>query len=230
MEGYIKLHRGLLDSEVFASESALKIWIWLLLKATYKERFVTLNIGKGEVVIKLERGQLIFGRKMAETALLINESSVRRKINMFSSRGMIDVKSTNHYSIITICNYDIYNDTENENDQQTTSRRPADDQQVTTYKKDKKDKKEKNNIFSDLILQNGANEGLLKDWMLIRKSKKCVDTETSAKMFLKQVKKSDININLILEKCINKNWASFESCYLDSDKPKFNMTDFLKNK
>lgn len=37
MEGWIKLHRKLISSNVFDNEKVLKVWIWCLMKATHKE-------------------------------------------------------------------------------------------------------------------------------------------------------------------------------------------------
>lgn len=36
MEGWIKLHRKLISSNVFDNEKVLKVWIWCLMKATHK--------------------------------------------------------------------------------------------------------------------------------------------------------------------------------------------------
>lgn len=38
MEGWIKIHRKLLESNVFDNEKALKVWLWCLLKATHKDQ------------------------------------------------------------------------------------------------------------------------------------------------------------------------------------------------
>ena len=61
MEGFINLHRTLLDSMIFSSQTGLKIWIWLLLKASYRKRHVSLKIGKGETTVTIERGPFTFG-------------------------------------------------------------------------------------------------------------------------------------------------------------------------
>ena len=75
MEGFINLHRTLLDSMIFSSQTGLKIWIWLLLKASFKKRYVSLKIGKGETTVTIERGQLLFGRYKAEEELCIDGST-----------------------------------------------------------------------------------------------------------------------------------------------------------
>jgi len=47
--GFILLSRNLLESDVFASQKLLKIWIWCLLKANYKDKTCPLKVGKGEI-------------------------------------------------------------------------------------------------------------------------------------------------------------------------------------
>jgi len=109
MIGYIQLHRGLMDSAIFASEKGLKIWVWLLLKASYKTRHVSVKIGKGESIVTLERGELMFGRFKAEEQTGIDGSTIYKWIKKMEDMGMVNINSNSHYTIITICNYDQYN-------------------------------------------------------------------------------------------------------------------------
>ena len=157
MEGFINLHRMLLDSMIFSSQTGLKIWVWLLLKASYRKRHVSLKVGKGETIVTIERGQLIFGRYKAEEELCIDGSAIYRWIKKLEENGMVLIQTNNQYSIITICNYDSYqgendkdeqlmNNQRTTNEQQMNSRRTADEQQMNTYNKDnniKKDNKDK---------------------------------------------------------------------------------------
>src|SRR6184192_798582 len=103
MEGYIKLHRQLLDSSQFRNPNTLKIWIWMLLKAAHKPRTVSLKVGKGYTDISLERGQFVFGRNKAQDDLSIDASLIYRILKSLQSDNSIVVKSNNQYSIITIC-------------------------------------------------------------------------------------------------------------------------------
>jgi len=93
MEGYFKVHRKILESQVFAHQTALKIWIWCLAKVSYKERFVSVKIGKGETIIKVNPGEFIFGRFKAEEELNIDGSTIYKWINRFASPdfGMISI-------------------------------------------------------------------------------------------------------------------------------------------
>lgn len=148
-QGHILLHRQLLDSEVFANPTALKIWIWLLFKASYKQRFVPLKIGNGQTTISLERGQLLFGRFKAEEALGIDGSTVYKWIHKMQDRGMIKIESNSHSTIISIEKYDIYQTQEVEEvtaeEQPSNNQVTAEEQPCNTNNKVKKVKKVNNN-------------------------------------------------------------------------------------
>jgi hypothetical protein len=110
MEGAILLSRHLIDSEVFASEKLLKIWIWILIKANHKKRTVPIRIGGGQSVVTIGRGEMLFGRLAAENELFIDGSTIYKCIKKLEALGNIVIKSSSHYSVITICNYDRYQD------------------------------------------------------------------------------------------------------------------------
>jgi hypothetical protein len=151
----------------------LKIWIWLIGKARYKDGFVNVKTGKGFQNISLNRGQLLFGRFKAEEALGFDDSLIYRKIQKFIKDKMIIIKSNNQFSIITICKYNTYqfenNDNEqpmnnqrttNEqpmNNQRTTNEQPMNSQRTQRRKDNKvnkvnKEKKEKENFFVPPLL------------------------------------------------------------------------------
>ena len=148
---FIKLNRSLLDSYVFANEKSLKIWIWILLKCTYKKRFVSLTVGKGKTTIELNPGDLIFGRFKAEEELNIDGSTIYKNLKKFEQEEMIVIKSNSHYSIITVCNWEFYqglnNDEVTTNEQPSNSQVTTNEQPSNTNKKDKKDKKVKEVIL-----------------------------------------------------------------------------------
>ena len=59
-DGYIKLYRKTIDSQVFQSEQILKLWILCLMKANHKEGWVKVD-GVTEPV-KVLPGQFVTGR------------------------------------------------------------------------------------------------------------------------------------------------------------------------
>ena len=144
MNGWIKLHRKMLENPVVAKDSDyLSVWIYLLLNAEHDER--TILFGGNKIILK--PGQLITGRKSIAEFLQINESKVKRILIDFEIDQQIDRQRSNKNSLISLKNWDKYQFCDRQNDQQVTNERPTSDQQVTTYQEVKKSKKD-NNIYT----------------------------------------------------------------------------------
>ena len=140
--GYIKLYRQILDNPVVCKDSDhFAVWVYLLLNATHDNIDMLFN-GKR---ITLKPGQLITGRKSISSKLNIDESKVRRIINLFKIDQQIDQQTSNKNSLITILKWSSYQNNDQQNEQQVTNNRPTSDQQVTTNKNDKNVKNDKNN-------------------------------------------------------------------------------------
>ena len=148
--GWIKLHRKLLDNPVVMKDSDhLAVWIYLLLNASHTE-YPVLFGGKK---ISLKAGQLITGRKSIASTLGISESKVRRVLDLFEIDQQIDRQRSNKNSLVSILNWDKYQIFDQQIDQQATNKRPTSDQQATTNKNNKniKNIKEcKEIIYSDV--------------------------------------------------------------------------------
>lgn len=148
MQGWIKLHRKIMESAVWADPHYLKLWFYCLLKASHKEYEQLL----GNQMVKLEVGQFVTGRKVMAEELnaglkpekKLSEKSWSRYLKNLEKWQMLTIKTTNKYSIVTVVNYRFYQELENEsvhqNDQQLTNNCPTSDQQLTTNKNVKNDK------------------------------------------------------------------------------------------
>ena len=154
--GWIKLHRKLLDNPVVMKDSDhLAVWIYLLLNASHTE-YPVLFGGKK---ISVKAGQLIRGRKSIASTLRISESKVRRVLDLFEIDQQIDRQRSNKNSLVSILNWDKYQIFDQQIDQQATNKRPTTDQQATTNKNNKniKNIKEcKEIIYSDVPELNEA--------------------------------------------------------------------------
>lgn len=102
--GWIKLHRALLDSSVFADAELLRVLLYCVLQASYRE----LKVPVGRQVIELQPGQLLYGRRAVSNRLGIGESKLRGLMHQLETLGMIEVQSSNRYSIVTIVHWAEY--------------------------------------------------------------------------------------------------------------------------
>jgi hypothetical protein len=105
MDGWIKLDRSVLESRYFSNPLDLKVWVWLMCKASTVDRYTTLRIGKGMQTVEVKRGQLIFGRNKAAGELNIDPSTLYRILQKFHSEQAIIIESNNQYSIITVVEF-----------------------------------------------------------------------------------------------------------------------------
>jgi len=133
--GFIKLHRKLIEWEWFTDQKTFSVFMYLLLSANHAD-----GAWQGNVV---KRGQLITGRKSIAKATGLTERQVRTSLANLKKTGETTSKSTNRFTVVTICNYNKYQIKENKNDQQTANKRPTSDQQTTTNKNEKNEKKDK---------------------------------------------------------------------------------------
>ena len=109
-------------------------------KATHKE-IPALFKGKK---ITLQKGQLITGRKSMASQLKISESKIYRIINDFKSEQQIEQQTSNQNALISILNWDKYQQSEQQNEQQMNNERTTDEQPVNTNKNVKNVKNVKN--------------------------------------------------------------------------------------
>lgn len=134
--GWIGLHRKLLDWEWYKDANVSRLFIHLLLKANHKP-----NKWQG---IKINRGQLITGRKTLSEELSLSEMQIRTALNKLKSTNEITIKTTNQYSVVTINNYSLYQRNNHPANQRITNEQPTDNQRITTNNNDNNVKNEKN--------------------------------------------------------------------------------------
>lgn len=148
--GFMFLHRQLLDWEWFDNSQMVHIWVYLLLKANYQdENWHGIMIPRGSFVTSI-------GGISKDTRL--SARTIRTCLDKLKSTGEVTIKTTNKYSIVTICKYDSYNVLQGDIYKQPTTKpttkptnnRQTTDKQTTTdnniYKDNKDIKEEDTNV------------------------------------------------------------------------------------
>lgn len=118
--GYIKLHRKILDNPVvMKSTDHLAVWMYLLLNATHKEYDAIIECER----ITLQPGQLITGRKVISKQLKINESKIQRILKTFKIEQQIEQQTNPRCRLISILNWGEYQQSEQVIEQQVNNKR-----------------------------------------------------------------------------------------------------------
>jgi len=142
MEGWIKLHRKLQDNGLWTCEPFTRgqAWVDLLLLASHTNSFFYVR----GIKINLERGQLAWGEVKLSERWKWSRSKLRKFLNDLEKEQQIEQQKDNVIQIVTIVNYDEYQQKEQQNVQQKDNRKTTEGQQKDIYKNVKKYKNVKN--------------------------------------------------------------------------------------
>ncbi len=126
--GWIKLHRQLLENPRFKDPDWVAVWTYLLLTATHAHREALFD-GKR---VELKPGQLITGRFVIAKSTGVHASKVYRILETLKTDHQIEQQAGAKSSMITVLNWSLYQNIEQQSEQQPSSNRAASEQQPNT--------------------------------------------------------------------------------------------------
>lgn len=135
MDGWIKLHRRILDWGWYDDSNTFRLFIHLLLKANHEDR-----VYRG---VTVKRGSLVTGRLQLAEELRLSPQQIRTALLKLKSTSEITSQPTNRFTVISIVNYDLYQQNNQPATTQATNKQPTDN-----HKQERKNIKKKRNIPS----------------------------------------------------------------------------------
>lgn len=214
MIGWIKLHRQLLESELWKCESFTRgqAWVDLILLANHQDSYFYKRGNK----IDVKRGQI--GRSEVELSdrWKWSRTKVRKFLNDMEKEQQIIQQKTTVTQILTVVNYDLYQQKEQQSGQQKDSRKTA-EKHIQECKEGKNVEEETKGFvsFAKSLQSIGAKKPLINDWLKVRRTKKATNTETAFNGFQTQVEISGKDVNEILELCVNESWSGFKAEWIN---------------
>ena len=130
MNGWIKLHRKIIDNPVFDKPELFHLFAFCIMAASHD---ITRVIWNGEER-DIERGSFIAGRKSLSDKLKQSESKIYRNLKVLEKLNMITLKSNNRFTLINVVNYCNYQGMEIDDEQQMNNKRTTNEQQMNTIK------------------------------------------------------------------------------------------------
>jgi len=126
--GWIKLHRNIMESDIFNDLQLYRLWTLCLMKATHKETDVLI----GRQTVHLQPGQFITGREAVHELYnnglkpkdkVKGKSTVYRWLEALEMNGCLNIKKTTKYSVVTVTNWQEYQQSEHQFEQQMNNKR-----------------------------------------------------------------------------------------------------------
>lgn len=166
MSGWIKIHRKITEWEWYNDANTFRVFMHLLLTANYED--------KRWRNVEVKRGQLITGRIDLAQTLSLSERQIRTALDKLKMSGVISIKTTNQYSLITVENYNCFQDCSGENVQQKANKptnqksaeSPMNDQPrvhpMSTTQEEKNLKTKISSFHSDILSKNSQKTVALK--------------------------------------------------------------------
>jgi hypothetical protein len=134
--GHINVARSIFEHPMFHDEkplSRMEAFLWLISSAAWQPLQVMVRNGRSRQLVNLERGQLTYSRSFLRTAWRwTSDKTVRTFLAQLKREGMIDVKTGQLQTVISICNYGAFQYGGNLTGQQWAGNGPAKGQNKKT--------------------------------------------------------------------------------------------------
>jgi len=130
MEGWIKLHRSIVDWEWYDEPKVFCLFLHCLFKANHKDKQ-----WRGQII---KRGTFVTSLQKLSDETKLSVQQVRTCLKKLTSE--LTIKSTSQHTVIQVVKYNEYQD----DNKQTTIKQQTDNNQITTTKNDNNNNNEKN--------------------------------------------------------------------------------------
>jgi hypothetical protein len=139
-KGWVKLHRQFLDWEWYDEPNCVRVFLHCLLKANHKDKKYRGNV--------IKRGTFVTSLEIISLELNLTIQQIRTVFSKLESTGEINRQTNRRGTIISICNYNNYQDEEKNNNKQNnskiTGKQQESNRKVTGTKNEKNENNEKN--------------------------------------------------------------------------------------
>lgn len=140
LNGFIKLHRQIMEWGWYQDSVVKSVFLHLLLTANFKE---TQWMG-----VTLKSGQVVIGTQRLADELGFSRQQIRTALKKLRSTGEITTAATNKYTIVTVTKWADYQFSDETATNGSTDRQPTNDRRTTDKppqrKNGKNDKNDKN--------------------------------------------------------------------------------------
>jgi hypothetical protein len=200
MEGWIKVHRKLVDWEWYNDINVKVVFLHLLLTANHKEKQ-----WKGQTIL---RGQKLTSIEHLADDVGLTFQQTRTALKKLKSTHEITIKTTNKNTLITIEKFNNYQFEIDEDNKQNnkqfnnliTNNQQTNNKQITTNKNEKnnnndnikKEKNKKRKTFEEVLAENNCSEELeitVRDFIDMRKTIKKPMTSKALELLFRNLEK-----------------------------------------
>lgn len=167
--GYIKLHRQVLQWEWYTDANTCRVFLHCLLKANWKD-----GSFRGR---SIPRGSFITSVATLAHDLKLSSKQIRVALEHLKETNEVAIKTTPQYSIITVVNYETYQDDGKQNGKQTANKTAngvatieesknirKEEYTLTDAREESEPMKHPYGIYNNVYLTDGEMDELIKSY------------------------------------------------------------------
>lgn len=209
-KGWILLHRKIRECNIIWDDKPFsrgQAWIDLLLTVNHEDREILFN---GNFTI-IKRGQTLTSLTKLADRWGWSRKKTTKFLNELKMASMVDFESNNKRTVVTVINYDVYQDLGTTEEPQKNRRGTAEEPQRNTNKEliNNDRKNYKNNIRDFLKTDNEVLVSAFNDFIEMRKKIKKPMTERAITNMIAKLKRLSPDEYIqadILDQSINNSW------------------------
>jgi len=203
--GWVKLHRKLLNWEWYTDANVYRVFTHLLMTVNYEP-----SSYRGHEILA---GSCVTGRIKLSKDLCLSEQAIRTALVKLKSTNEITIKSTNEFSIISITNWQSYQDDQPAK-QHSINQRTTNEQPHLKKVRSKEGKKIKKDSPCGLSCPADVSDKIWSDHLAIRQEKNLPITQTALDRMRAEADKSGITLEDALKEACERGWASYKAGWL----------------
>lgn len=118
MQGWIKLHRKIMDNEIWSDPTTFRLFTLLLIKASHTDGFVTngVTLNKGQYIRSYSKLSEDLAYKEGRGIKKVSKSTIKRSIDKLITNNIITVHETGLGTLFTVLKYHLYQEFEVDNE------------------------------------------------------------------------------------------------------------------
>ncbi len=222
MEGFITLHRKLLEWEWYDHTNTKVLFIHCLLKANHKTaKWRGFDIKRGEFITSISN-------LSRETGLTVKQ--VRIALDNLVNTGELGKQSTSSNTTISVLKYDNYQTKGKPSGKVEANQGQGKGKVRATTNNDNNEvneikEKKKTFNFRLSLIELGIQDNIAEEWIKVRKTKKAVNSEIAFNAIKKQIELCNITPNECITKAVENSWSGFKAEWIKEETKQNNNSD-----
>ncbi len=219
MNGWIKLHRQVIEHWIYQDAYYFRAWMYFLIRANHSDTSILI----GANLVEISKGAFITSLNNIASDCNMSLQKTRTFLKLLEKQAMIKKESTTKLTKITICNYADYQVLQQTNNKPITNQQQTNNKPATTDKNVLECLENENTVkeeikpvfvFKNELIKLGVEKQIVEDWIKVRKLKRAANTQTAFNSIKNQIEKSKLPANECIKTAVEMSWGGFKADWL----------------